>query len=313
MTAPARAKRRSRPISAPAPTETRILVAAAGDRESLGALRLAAALAERDRARVMLLGVTTPFPQNLSTVVSIRQPVAIDEVSRRTLVEELRKSVGQLPGAARWAKRAVVGFPADSIVEEAARWGASLIVLGIGRHGRLRRLLGRETTVAVMRRARVPVLAAHPSATSLPRHALAAVDFTRASKTSAELASRLLTIGGTLTVAHVCAFGDAASHEGDLIDLYRTGAQAKLDEMLDELRRSTQRPVRSEMLSGEPAEALLTYAKRSRADLIAMGGHEHGLMDRILLGSVRTQIVRGARCSVLIAPPEGNGGGHRSR
>src|SRR5262252_3585365 len=225
MTAPARAKRRSRPITVPPSSETRILVAAAGDRESLGALRLAAALAERDRARVMLLGVTTPFPQNLSTVVSIRQPVAIDEVSRRTLVEELRKSVGQLPGAARWAKRAVIGFPADSIVEEAARWGASLIVFGIGCHGRLKRFLGRETAVAVMRRARVPVLAAHPSATSLPRHALAAVDFTRASKTSAELASRLLAIGGTLTVAHVCAFGDAASHEGDLIDLYRAGAQ----------------------------------------------------------------------------------------
>jgi nucleotide-binding universal stress UspA family protein len=312
MTAPARAKRRSRPITVPPSSETRILVAAAGDRESLGALQLAAALAQRDRARVMLLGVTTPFPQNLSTVVSIREPVAIDEAGRRALLEELRTSVRQLPDAARWAKRVVIGFPADSIAEEASRWDASLIVLGIGRHGRLKRLLGRETAVAVMRRAHVPVLAAHPSATSLPRHAIAAVDFTRASNAAAELASRLLAIGGTLTVAHVCAFGDATARDGDLIDLYRTGAQAKMDELVDGLRRSTQRPVRSEMLSGEPAEALLTHAKRSRADLIAMGGHELGLMDRILLGSVRTQIVRGARCSVLIAPPEGNGGRRRS-
>src|SRR5215471_8079142 len=143
MTAPARAKRRSRPITVPPSSETRILVAAAGDRESLGALQLAAALAQRDRARVMLLGVTTPFPQNLSTVVSIREPVAIDEAGRRALLEELRTSVRQLPDAARWAKRVVIGFPADSIVEEASRWNASLIVLGIGRHGRLKRLLGR--------------------------------------------------------------------------------------------------------------------------------------------------------------------------
>jgi nucleotide-binding universal stress UspA family protein len=304
MTAQTRARRRSRPITAPRSNENRILVAAAGDRESLGALRLAAALAERDKAKVMLLGVSTPFPHNVSTLVSMRQPVAIDEVSRRAVLEDVEDSVRQIPGADQWTKRAVVGFTADVISQTAATWQASMILLGIGPQGRIKRLLSHGTAVDVMRRARVPVLAVHPSATTLPTHAMAAVDFTAASTTSALLAARLLGDGGTLTVAHACAFGNAEPREGDLVDLYRAGARAKLEEVVRDLRRRTRHRVESVMLKGDPAKAILAYARETNCDLIALGGHELGLMDRILLGSVRTQILRGARCSVLIAPPK---------
>jgi nucleotide-binding universal stress UspA family protein len=292
-------------------SETRILVAAAGDKDSRGALRLAAELANRDAASVMLLGVATPFPHNLSTFVSMRRPVTMDEASRRAVLEDVQDSVHGLPGADRWMKRAVVDFPADAIVKTASEWRASMIVLGLGHRGRLRRLFGNETSVNVMRHARVPVLAVQPMTTTLPTNALAALDFTEASKASAALAARLLDAAGTLTVAHVCAFRDADVHEGDLVDLYRAGARVKLDEAVADLQRQTKRRVEGVMLKGEPAEALLTYSRRMRADLIALGGHEHGLVDRILLGSVRTQIVRGARCSVLITPPETMSGRRR--
>jgi nucleotide-binding universal stress UspA family protein len=312
MSSPTRVTRRRRPITAPRSKQARILVAAAGDRDSRGALKLAAALAERSEAAVMLLGVSAPFPHNVSTLVSMRQPVTIDEVGRRAVLEDVLASVHELPGANRWMKRAVVGFPADAIVDMASSWQPSMIVLGIGRHGRLRRLLGTETAIQVFRRARVPVLAVHPSATSLPMRGLAAVDFTSASRTSAELAARLLDEEGTLTVAHVCAFGEEPMHEGDLVDLYRAGARAKLEEFVRDVRRHTKRRVEGVMLKGEPGDALLAYARRLRPDLIALGGHEQGLMDRILLGSVRTQVVRGARCSVLITPPQAAANRRRS-
>jgi nucleotide-binding universal stress UspA family protein len=266
-------------------------------------LRLAAALAERDAAKVMLLGVSTPFPHNVSTFVSMRQPVSIDEVSRHAVLEDVEDSVRQIPGADQWTKRAVVGFTADAISEMATTWEASMILLGLGRHGRLKRLFGHETAVDVMRRVRVPVVAVHPSVTALPTHAMAAVDFTAASTTSAVLAARMLGDGATLTVAHVCAFGKVEPREGDLVDLYRAGARAKLEEVVRELKRHTKHRVVGVMLKGDPGDAILAYARRTHCDLIALGGHEQGLMDRILLGSVRTQILRGARCSVLIAPP----------
>jgi nucleotide-binding universal stress UspA family protein len=58
------------------------------------------------------------------------------------------------------------------------------------------------------------------------------------------------------------------------------------------------------MLTGEPAGAIVAFARRERCDLIALGGHPMALFDRILLGSVRTRVVRDAACSVLIAPPD---------
>jgi nucleotide-binding universal stress UspA family protein len=299
-----RTKRRRAPITAPRPTSGRILVATAGDRDSHGALSVVAALANRDASDVMLIGVSPPFPHNLSTLVSMRRPVTIDETSRRAVLEDLQDSARSLPGGDRWMKRAVSGFPADAIIDMASTWRASMIVLGLRHHSRLHHLFSAETAVDVMRHARIPVLAVPPTMTTLPTRALAAIDFSEASKAAAVTAARLLDADGTLTIAHVCAFGDVSTRDGDLIDLYRAGARTKLDEVVRELRRRTKRRVEDVMLTGEPAAAILGYARRTGTDLIALGGHELGLVDRILLGSVRTQIVRGARCSVLITPPE---------
>jgi nucleotide-binding universal stress UspA family protein len=57
------------------------------------------------------------------------------------------------------------------------------------------------------------------------------------------------------------------------------------------------------MLPGEPGAAVVAFARREHCDMIALGGHLLGLVDRILLGSVRMRVMRDAACSVLIAPP----------
>jgi nucleotide-binding universal stress UspA family protein len=140
-------------------------------------------------------------------------------------------------------------------------------------------------------------------ARSLPSHACAAVDFTPASLAAATLAAALLSTDGTLSLVHACAFKGANAQPGGLIDLYRSGAQAKLDEAVADVRRHTRRRVEGVMIDGEPAATILGFAQRERCDLIALGGHEQGLVDRILLGSVRTRVLRSAKCSVLVAPP----------
>jgi nucleotide-binding universal stress UspA family protein len=139
-----------------------------------------------------------------------------------------------------------------------------MIIMGLGHHGRLDRLFGGETTIAVIRRARLPVLVVPPRMRSLPRHAVAALDFTEASIASATLAASLLVRGGTLTLAHVCSFAGVKARDGDLVDVYRAGARAKLEEALRAMRRRTSRRVDSVMLEGEPGDALLDYAHRAR-------------------------------------------------
>lgn len=213
----------NRPATSPVapPATARVLVATAGEPDSLGVLRVAAELARYRRAAVMALGVSTPFPHTVSGLVSLKRPIMTDEENR------------------------------------------------------------------------LKVLA----------HACAAIDFSPASIASAVAAASLLATGGTLTLAHACAFRGVKARDGDLVDIYRAGAAAKLHAAAVEVRRHTRRHVETVMLEGEPSKAVLNYARRERCDLISLGGHEHGLIDRILLGSVRTNVVRGATCSVLIAPP----------
>jgi nucleotide-binding universal stress UspA family protein len=240
-------------------------------------------------------------------MLTIRSPVVIDNESRQRTHDDVRERLRDVPGADHWSKEVVVGWPADVISTVARSWGASLIAIGLGRHGRVDRLFGTETAVAVIKRANVPVLAVSADVRSLPLRACAAVDFTRASLAAATLAASLISTDGTLSLVHACAFKGANAQAGDLIDLYRAGARTKLDKAVAEVKRHTRRRVEAVMIDGEPAETILGFAKRERCDLIALGGHEKGLVDRILLGSVRTRVLRGAKCSVLVAPPIADG------
>jgi nucleotide-binding universal stress UspA family protein len=284
--------------------EFRVLVATAGDPESLGAVRVASALTTECAATVLALGVAVPFPHSFPSILAVSSPLVADEKSRLQVLHEVDASVRDIPGASDWSKAAVVGWPSDAVNGTAVSWRASLIIIGLGRHGRLDRLFGTETAIAVMKHATVPVVAVNAEAQGLPRHACVAIDFTPASLASAAVAASLLGPGGKLTLLHACAFAGNDARPGDLVDLYRAGAQAKLDEAVARLRRQTTNKVDGVMIDGEPAETILEFANREQCDLIGLGGHERGLADRVILGSVRTRVLRSSKCSVLIAPPD---------
>jgi nucleotide-binding universal stress UspA family protein len=61
---------------------------------------------------------------------------------------------------------------------------------------------------------------------------------------------------------------------------------------------------------GDPSEEIVAEARHSDADLVAMGRHGRGLLDRLLVGSVTETVVATAPCPVLVvsqasaAPPE---------
>ena len=304
MPATSRNARRARASVPRREVHRRFLVATVGESESRGALRFAAALSEHFAdAAVLALGVSIPFPHNVSTILSLKQATTIDEDARREVLDTVRSAVAHVPGAETWEKMALVGTPAEEINRVAEQWGATMLVLGLGRHNRLDRIFGSETAIEVMRHARIPVVAVPATVRGLPERALVAMDFTAASTAAAMLAAELVPRHGALCVAHVCAFAGAPAAPGDLIDLYREGARARLDEVVQKIRRHADCAIESVLLEGEPADALLKFAKRDHSGLIALGGHERGLVDRILLGSIRTKVIRGANCSVLIAPP----------
>jgi nucleotide-binding universal stress UspA family protein len=53
-------------------------------------------------------------------------------------------------------------------------------------------------------------------------------------------------------------------------------------------------------VTGEPAQELVDAAEQRQADLIIVGTHEPGFLERLLAGSVSQDVARRARCDVLI-------------
>jgi len=53
---------------------------------------------------------------------------------------------------------------------------------------------------------------------------------------------------------------------------------------------------------GKPAERVLDYAAAHHADLLVAGRHGLNMFERFLAGSQTTSMLRGAECSILVAP-----------
>jgi nucleotide-binding universal stress UspA family protein len=56
------------------------------------------------------------------------------------------------------------------------------------------------------------------------------------------------------------------------------------------------------VLEGEVAEATITEAEAWHADLIAIGHHHKSALQQLLTGSVSTNVLNGAECTVLLIP-----------
>jgi nucleotide-binding universal stress UspA family protein len=56
---------------------------------------------------------------------------------------------------------------------------------------------------------------------------------------------------------------------------------------------------------GPPVDEIIEVAEQHDADLIVVGTHEPGFLERLLRGSVSQGVARRARCDVLIVHPRG--------
>ncbi len=57
------------------------------------------------------------------------------------------------------------------------------------------------------------------------------------------------------------------------------------------------------MVQGDPAEEILKYIAAQKVDLVIMGTHGRKGLDRILFGSVATQVVQKSPAPVLTINP----------
>lgn len=194
------------------------------------------------------------------------------------------------------------GMRAHAIAGEAAAHDSGLIVMGLEPPAGAHAPEG-DTALLVIRRAGTPVLAVTPSLVRLPRRAIAAVDFSRASLHAARVALAVLDDGATLLLVNVqpdLGFNpDDGSEYGSIYARGVAAAFARLRQELDPPRGIT---VESVVLCGHALPELLALAEWTHADLIAAGSRRQSADHHFAPGRVTTGLVRAARHSVLVAP-----------
>ena len=270
------------------------------------AMRVAVRLAnERDAELVLLHAWHVPpvaFSGEYTFSADLIQEMSDD--AERGLEAALGDAIAL--GARRVTRRFVAGLPWSKITE-AAGDGFDLIVIGThGRTGLPRFLLG-SVAEMVVRHAPCSVLAVRADGDPEPfRHVLCPVDFSASSRQAMELAAELIAPAGVgITLLHVLELPVAYSGEPRLPELYRDldkHSADLLDQWTAELRTKTSVPVTARSRIGRPASQTVAVLDDDRTfDLVVMGGHGRSGVARVLLGSVAEQVVRHARCPVLVA------------
>lgn len=294
-----------------------VLVATDGGPESLAALRVADALARREGRHVHILSVLDPIPAFVPAGDAlVAAPVELlDDERREAHLARIGALVrATLPVDSAWDVEVLTGPVAQTIVRVARERDAALVALGLRRRGVVERIFRCDTLEEVIRLSTVPILAVVPGASELPRRAMAAIDFSRSSMRAARAALSVVDPGGVLSLVHVKPESRRRGQEGESWStIYDQGVHNAFQRMRRELMVPPALELRPVEVSGDAVEELIRFAERAGVDLIAVGSHGHDFIERLLLGSVTTRLLRRTTCSMLITPPMGRSAGAQAR
>lgn len=131
---------------------------------------------------------------------------------------------------------------------------------------------------------------------------LVPTDFSDCAREAWDVAKRLSTAaGGELIACYVlpekARFAPDLFADDRAINV-RAWANAALDDMVHEARTKGLQ-ARAAIRTGAPYQEIVALAIDERADLIVIGTHGRGGMNRVLLGSVADRVIRLAPCAVL--------------
>ena len=140
------------------------------------------------------------------------------------------------------------------------------------------------------------------------RHILVATDLTRVSRAALDRADTLAR--GERAHLHILHVVPDPASEPWVVKTYgidwerlRAEASGRARRALVAATRHLERDPHLTTLvtsAGQPADEILSYARRHAVDLIVLGTRGRGRLAATLLGSVADKVVRGARCPVMV-------------
>jgi nucleotide-binding universal stress UspA family protein len=138
-----------------------------------------------------------------------------------------------------------------------------------------------------------------------PQHILVPTDFSDASNAAKVYATALAdAFGATLHALHVIpdplslGWGVDAAYLPQLLDRTQRQVQERLDALLTPEERSRCH-AQFAVEAGPPATRIVEYANKHRVDLIVMGTHGRGAVERMWVGSVTEGVLQRAQCPVV--------------
>ena len=279
---------------------------------SLDALRHGLVLAQWYSAQLTLLHIhQVPQPPAIEGIPAV-VPVFVD-ADANEIADEVRVFCAPLlePSGQRVDVIVRPGDPAREIRREAEQLPFDLLILGThGRSGFERLFLG-SVTEKVLRSTPVPVLTipppVHEPGSPPYKTILCPVEFSAASLRALEYALSLAQeANARLILLHAIedVLGDGSTQTiGDLkVSEYylqlEQDAVTRLRAVVPDNPRLWSRP-EERVVKGRAYQEILKVIANERVDLVVMGVHGRGVVDRLLFGSTAHRVIREAGCPVL--------------
>lgn len=290
-----------------------VLIGTSLGAESDTVVRAGLAVARAAKAQVYLIHASPAqhplgrYPEG-AALLEIQGEIDAQVAALRQQVERLGIQPDELAGA-----DVHTGAPYRILVEAARRHRAGLIVIGAAGVGPLAAELLGSTADRVLRKATVPVLVVRGEL-AVPLHrVLAPVDLSTLSAdafhcglgvlcpiAAPDLQVKTLYAVGlleTLAIRKDESFEEAARHA-------ESSAKEELRRFVLENRPEIPIHMETAVVRGEARQEILDELAKSPADLVLLGTHGRGGLDRLVLGSVAATIARKAPCSVLMVSPD---------
>ena len=282
------------------PTDSSPMIVATDGREQSDAAVRGGALLGGSSEAWWVVTVVSPLPI-VAPELDLRLAAEAVAAHRETQVRSVRDQVRRILGERTVRVDALDGNPADVITRAATETNASLIVTGLGRHNVIDRVFGDETVLRLVRSTSTPVLAIG-AAFTIPRTVVVGIDFSENSVEVAHLATRFVAHGATVYLVNVAPREDLLSMVIGGLAAYEERALARMSELVTRLEVPDGVHVQPVVRQGDPGSRILEYAADTHAGMIAIGTRGQGFVERMLVGSVATKIIRGSSTAVLILP-----------
>ena len=280
-----------------------IIAGVDGSPESLRAASLAWKIARAADARCALVyAVPEVWAPGVLEALANSPDIVERLVSdvQRLVARELGAEVPESVLQSLIARPGRPGVVLDAVAREL---GAGLIAVGARQHGALARGLGGSTAHHLVRTAPAPVLVVGASS-RVPRRVLVATDLFEAAGPTLATASRYAElVGAQLRVVHViepAKFPTVVPLSLDQ-DVFEERARAEFERLI-ELQLPKVLPgdriLRRGRADEETAEAVAAWS----ADLLVVGSHGRGWIDRLLIGSTTERLLNRLPTSLLVVP-----------